>query len=195
MCRFLMVLLIFKSHIIAWYYSTIFCVFLCSAVSAFYAECLRKKIQFNAHIWTKSKFLGMSIGVHNIGQGTGITASYTLKSTFLHTSQYQLHNMQWLIVSGCVSCLEHDEHYILTFPNGYGRFVLCLPVSVFVTARVGFTDHKHLCPDRFWRCRGWSWVGSAASPVPSRATMLALCSTPNRSTEGRSTGSLLRFCK
>lgn len=40
-----------------------------SAVSAFYAECLNKKIQFNAHIWTKSKFLGMSIGVHNIGQG------------------------------------------------------------------------------------------------------------------------------
>lgn len=40
-----------------------------SAVSAFYAECLDKKIQFNAHIWTKSKFLGMSIGVHNIGQG------------------------------------------------------------------------------------------------------------------------------
>ncbi|CAG5861133.1 unnamed protein product [Menidia menidia] len=61
-------------------------------ISAFYAECLSKKIQFNAHIWTKSKFLGMSIGVHNIGQG-------------------------------CVSCLEHDEHYILTFPNGYGRYV------------------------------------------------------------------------
>lgn len=38
-------------------------------VSAFYAECFSKKIQFNAHIWTKSKFLGMSIGVHNIGQG------------------------------------------------------------------------------------------------------------------------------
>lgn len=38
-------------------------------VSAFYAECISKKIQFNAHIWTKSKFLGMSIGVHNIGQG------------------------------------------------------------------------------------------------------------------------------
>uniref|UniRef100_A0A8C7YR12 Oxysterol binding protein-like 9 n=1 Tax=Oryzias sinensis TaxID=183150 RepID=A0A8C7YR12_9TELE len=55
-----------------------------------------KKIQFNAHIWTKSKFLGMSIGVHNIGQG-------------------------------CVSCLEHDEHYILTFPNGYGRSILTVP--------------------------------------------------------------------
>uniref|UniRef100_A0A8C7YRJ1 Oxysterol binding protein-like 9 n=1 Tax=Oryzias sinensis TaxID=183150 RepID=A0A8C7YRJ1_9TELE len=65
-------------------------------ISAFYAECLNRKIQFNAHIWTKSKFLGMSIGVHNIGQG-------------------------------CVSCLEHDEHYILTFPNGYGRSILTVP--------------------------------------------------------------------
>lgn len=65
-------------------------------ISAFYAECFNKKIQFNAHIWTKSKFLGMSIGVHNIGQG-------------------------------CVSCLEHDEHYILTFPNGYGRSILTVP--------------------------------------------------------------------
>ncbi|XP_061540805.1 oxysterol-binding protein-related protein 9 isoform X6 [Phycodurus eques] len=65
-------------------------------ISAFYAECLSKKIQFNAHIWTKSKFLGMSIGVYNIGQG-------------------------------CVSCLEHDEHYILNFPNGYGRSILTVP--------------------------------------------------------------------
>uniref|UniRef100_A0A6I8PGU7 Oxysterol-binding protein n=1 Tax=Ornithorhynchus anatinus TaxID=9258 RepID=A0A6I8PGU7_ORNAN len=65
-------------------------------ISAFYAECFSKKIQFNAHIWTKSKFLGMSIGVHNIGQG-------------------------------CVSCLDHDEHYILTFPNGYGRSILTVP--------------------------------------------------------------------
>ncbi|XP_053481248.1 oxysterol-binding protein-related protein 9 isoform X1 [Ictalurus furcatus] len=65
-------------------------------ISAFYAECISKKIQFNAHIWTKSKFLGMSIGVHNIGQG-------------------------------CVSCLEYDEHYILNFPNGYGRSILTVP--------------------------------------------------------------------
>jgi len=38
-------------------------------VSAFYAEHANKKIQFNGHIWTKSKFLGLSIGVHNIGLG------------------------------------------------------------------------------------------------------------------------------
>ncbi|XP_039258710.2 oxysterol-binding protein-related protein 9-like [Styela clava] len=38
-------------------------------ISGFYAEHVNKRIQFNAHIWTKSKFLGLSIGVHNLGQG------------------------------------------------------------------------------------------------------------------------------
>ncbi|XP_057323521.1 oxysterol-binding protein-related protein 9 isoform X7 [Microplitis mediator] len=38
-------------------------------VSAFYAEHRAKKICFNAHVWTKSRFLGLSIGVHNIGKG------------------------------------------------------------------------------------------------------------------------------
>ena len=65
-------------------------------ISAIYAECFNKKIQFNAHIWPRSKFLGMSIMVHNIGQD-------------------------------CVSCLEHDECYILTFPNVYSRSLLTVP--------------------------------------------------------------------
>ncbi|RDD40206.1 Oxysterol-binding protein-related protein 9 [Trichoplax sp. H2] len=38
-------------------------------VSAFYSEHYNKRISFCGHIWTKSKFLGLSIGVHNIGQG------------------------------------------------------------------------------------------------------------------------------
>ena len=38
-------------------------------VSAFYAENAQKRICLDGYIWTKSKFLGLSIGVHNIGQG------------------------------------------------------------------------------------------------------------------------------
>ena len=38
-------------------------------ISAFYAEHYNKQISFNAHVWTKSKFLGLSIGVHNVGCG------------------------------------------------------------------------------------------------------------------------------
>jgi len=39
-------------------------------VSAFYAEHPGKKISLNAHIWTKSSFLGLSIGVTNVGHAT-----------------------------------------------------------------------------------------------------------------------------
>lgn len=38
-------------------------------VSAFYAECPEREICMNTHIWTKSKFMNMSIGVVNIGEG------------------------------------------------------------------------------------------------------------------------------
>ena len=38
-------------------------------VSAFYAECPNKRVSMNSHIWTKSKFYGMSIGVVNVGEG------------------------------------------------------------------------------------------------------------------------------
>ncbi|KAH7639940.1 oxysterol-binding protein-related protein 9-like protein [Dermatophagoides farinae] len=39
-------------------------------ISAFYAENIDKRIMCCAQIWTKSKFLGLSIGVNNIGQGS-----------------------------------------------------------------------------------------------------------------------------
>lgn len=65
-------------------------------VSALYAEHFEKRITLGAHAWTKSKFLGLSIGVHMIGQG-------------------------------CISVLDYDEEYILTFPNGYGRSILTVP--------------------------------------------------------------------
>lgn len=38
-------------------------------VSGFYAECPEKRMCVNTHVWTKSKFMGMSIGVSMIGEG------------------------------------------------------------------------------------------------------------------------------
>jgi len=38
-------------------------------ISAFYVECGSKKISFNGHIYTKSSFLGVSVAVHNMGEG------------------------------------------------------------------------------------------------------------------------------
>ncbi|XP_010139600.1 PREDICTED: oxysterol-binding protein-related protein 10-like, partial [Buceros rhinoceros silvestris] len=37
-------------------------------VSCFYCECKEKKMCVNAHVWTKSKFMGMSIGVSMVGE-------------------------------------------------------------------------------------------------------------------------------
>lgn len=38
-------------------------------VSAFYAEHKKKRVSFCANVWTKSKFLGLSVAVHHVGQG------------------------------------------------------------------------------------------------------------------------------
>jgi len=76
-----------------------FCVFV---VSAFYAECQQKRISLDGYIWTKSKFLGLSIGVHMIGQAV-------------------------------ISLLDHEEDYIITFPNGYGRCVCLKCLANYVT--------------------------------------------------------------
>lgn len=38
-------------------------------ISCFYCECKEKRLCINTHIWTKSKFMGMSVGVSMIGEG------------------------------------------------------------------------------------------------------------------------------
>ncbi len=40
-----------------------------SPVSGFYAECASRNMYLSGHLWTRSKFLGLSLGVHNIGTG------------------------------------------------------------------------------------------------------------------------------
>ena len=62
-------------------------------VSAFYFESVDQQMYMEASLWTKSKFLGLSIGVHMIGKGV-------------------------------ITLLDHDEDYVVTFPSGYGRYVI-----------------------------------------------------------------------
>ncbi|CAI5439059.1 unnamed protein product [Caenorhabditis angaria] len=66
-------------------------------ISAFYAELPAKGISFNAHIYTKSSFLGLSIGVANIGEGVLTLQNYD------------------------------NEQYTFTFPSGYGRSIMSTP--------------------------------------------------------------------
>lgn len=65
-------------------------------VSGFYAECPCKKMYCNGYIYTKSRFLGLSLGVHNIGE-------------------IKLHLLE-----------HDDEVYSVTLPSAYGRYVLML---------------------------------------------------------------------
>uniref|UniRef100_A0A670ZRE5 Oxysterol binding protein like 10 n=1 Tax=Pseudonaja textilis TaxID=8673 RepID=A0A670ZRE5_PSETE len=38
-------------------------------VTSFYCECKERKVCVNVHVWTKSKFMGMSVGVSMVGEG------------------------------------------------------------------------------------------------------------------------------
>lgn len=79
-------------------------------ISAFYAEHVNKRIQFEAWVWTKSKFLGLSIGVHNIGRGivtlldTG--EEYTL--TFPNGYGRSILTVPWIELGGSVviECIQ-----------------------------------------------------------------------------------------
>uniref|UniRef100_A0A8C2V9N2 Oxysterol-binding protein n=1 Tax=Chinchilla lanigera TaxID=34839 RepID=A0A8C2V9N2_CHILA len=79
-------------------------------ISAFYAECFNKNIQFNAHIWTKSKFLGMSVGVHSIGQGCVLCLDYYEHYilTFPNGYRRSLLTMPWVELGGecSINCSE-----------------------------------------------------------------------------------------
>ncbi|KAH8297393.1 hypothetical protein KR044_011214 [Drosophila immigrans] len=74
------------------------------AVSAFYAEHYNKKITFTAHVWTKSKFLGLSIGVHNIGEGvvTLVDRSEEYIVTFPNGYGRSILTVPWIELGGSV---------------------------------------------------------------------------------------------
>ncbi|XP_017494228.1 PREDICTED: oxysterol-binding protein-related protein 9-like, partial [Rhagoletis zephyria] len=57
-------------------------------ISAFYAESIDKRIMCCAHIWTKSKFLGLSIGVNNLGQGSVYLVDHAEEYTCTFPSAY-----------------------------------------------------------------------------------------------------------
>nr|CDS33023.2 oxysterol binding protein 9 [Hymenolepis microstoma] len=66
-------------------------------ISAFYAEYVPKRIQVSGHIYTKSKFLGLSIGVEMVGSATIALLD------------------------------RPGEEYVVTFPSAYGRNILGVP--------------------------------------------------------------------
>ncbi|CAD5121401.1 DgyrCDS9923 [Dimorphilus gyrociliatus] len=57
-------------------------------ISAFYAENSLKKMSMNGHVWTKSKFLGLSIGVSLIGKAVISMLDYNEQYTITFPSCY-----------------------------------------------------------------------------------------------------------
>ncbi|CRK98250.1 CLUMA_CG011612, isoform A [Clunio marinus] len=97
-------------------------------ISAFYAEHQSKRISFSAHVWTKSKFLGLSIGVHNIGQGVvtlcDLNEEYIL--TFPNGYGRSILTVPWIELGGnvtinCPKTGYHAEIDFLTKPFYGGK--------------------------------------------------------------------------
>uniref|UniRef100_A0A336LKT5 Oxysterol-binding protein n=1 Tax=Culicoides sonorensis TaxID=179676 RepID=A0A336LKT5_CULSO len=88
-------------------------------ISAFYAEHYEKRICFTAHVWTKSKFLGLSIGVHNIGQGIvtlcDLNEEYIL--TFPNGYGRSILTVPWIELGGSVTitCPKTKYHADIEF--------------------------------------------------------------------------------
>ncbi|XP_045537412.1 oxysterol-binding protein-related protein 9 [Papilio machaon] len=76
-------------------------------ISAFYAEHVNKRIQFDAWVWTKSKFLGLSIGVHNIGRGVVTLLDHGEEYTVTFPNGYgrSILTVPWIELGGSV-CIE-----------------------------------------------------------------------------------------
>lgn len=82
-------------------------------VSAFYAEHPGKRISFHAHIYTKSSFLGLSIGVANIGSGTVTLHDFDEQYTVTFPSGYgrSIMSTPWVELGGKVKVVCEKTGY------------------------------------------------------------------------------------
>lgn len=88
-------------------------------MSAFYAEHYAKKISFSAHVWTKSKFLGLSIGVHNIGKGWVNVLEHGEEYVLTFPNGYgrSILTVPWIELGGVatISCAQTGYHATVEF--------------------------------------------------------------------------------
>ncbi|XP_067678060.1 oxysterol-binding protein-related protein 9-like isoform X1 [Haliotis asinina] len=73
-------------------------------ISAFYAEHHSKRISLDGYIWTKSKFLGLSIGVHMIGQAVVSVLDHDEEYTLTFPNGYgrSILTVPWVELGGKV---------------------------------------------------------------------------------------------
>ncbi|KAB0390309.1 hypothetical protein E2I00_016331 [Balaenoptera physalus] len=88
-------------------------------VSGFYAECAERKMCVNVHVWTKSKFLGMSIGVTMVGEGILSLLEHGEEYTFSLPCAYarSILTVPWVELGGKVNvnCAKTGYSASITF--------------------------------------------------------------------------------
>ncbi|KAK3090477.1 hypothetical protein FSP39_012173 [Pinctada imbricata] len=88
-------------------------------ISAFYAEHYNKRISLDGYIWTKSKFLGLSIGVHMIGQAVVSVIDYDEEYILTFPNGYgrSILTVPWVELGGKVniSCAKTGYTANVTF--------------------------------------------------------------------------------
>ncbi|XP_030761058.1 oxysterol-binding protein-related protein 9 isoform X2 [Sitophilus oryzae] len=88
-------------------------------ISAFYAEHYNKRISFNAHVYTKSKFLGLSVCVYNIGQGIVSVLDYNEEYIVTFPNGYgrSILTTPWIELGGTVTinCPQTGYHCDIEF--------------------------------------------------------------------------------
>lgn len=74
-------------------------------IASFYAECPAKRVQIDGCLWTKSKFLGLSVGVHMIGDATLTLLDYDERYVMTFPSAYgrSILGVPWFEMGGKVS--------------------------------------------------------------------------------------------
>ncbi|XP_040190823.1 oxysterol-binding protein-related protein 11 [Rana temporaria] len=88
-------------------------------VSGFYAECPERNMCVNTHVWTKSKFMGMSIGVTMIGEGVLHLLDHDEEYTFTLPCAYarSILTVPWVELGGKVNvnCAKTGYSATITF--------------------------------------------------------------------------------
>uniref|UniRef100_A0A665VPC6 Oxysterol-binding protein n=1 Tax=Echeneis naucrates TaxID=173247 RepID=A0A665VPC6_ECHNA len=88
-------------------------------VSGFYCECRERMMCVNAHVWTKSKFMGMSIGVSMVGEGVLCLLEHDEEYIFTLPCAYarSILTVPWVELGGKVSinCVKSGYSATVTF--------------------------------------------------------------------------------
>ncbi|XP_063322760.1 oxysterol-binding protein-related protein 11-like [Pelmatolapia mariae] len=88
-------------------------------VSGFYAECQERRMCVNTHVWTRSKFMGMSIGVSMVGEGCLYLLEHDEEYTFTLPCAYarSILTVPWVELGGkvTINCAKSGYSAVITF--------------------------------------------------------------------------------